>query len=389
MNKIKVMHVVHSLGNGDGIAQVVFSLITNLSKERFDASVCCLVSGGILAEQMENAGIEVNILNGRSEVSLRAVFSNISAIIKLAYLIRRKKIDILHAHEFFPATLGRVAAIIARVPVIFLTLHNIDYWKKWHHRLVDKILASFTDKIVTNSYAVKNDVCVKSGISEEKFVVVHNGIDLKKFSYTTSGNGLKRELGLKNGEYIIGTVGRWAKQKGYQYLIEASRIARSVRRDIRFVIVGGDAHPSESVKDELFKLNDNLNEGDRVIFTGSRTDIPALISIFDIFVFPSLWEGFGLAFVEAMAMGKPVIASEIGPVSEIVKHHQTGLLVPCGDAKAIANAVIELIENKEMAESMGRSGRKHVESFLSVEGMTKKYDELYQSLYTIKASRKD
>lgn len=383
MNKIKVMHVVHSLGNGDGIAQVVSSLVSNMDKERFTVSVCCLVRGGIFAEQIKNAGIEVNILNGRSEVSLRAAFSNISAIIKLIHLIRRKRVDILHAHEFFPGTLGRVAAIVARVPLIVLMLHNIDYWKKWHHRLIDKILAGFTDRIVTNSQAVKDDVCAKSGIPEEKFTVIHNGIDLKRFSYGINGNGLRRELGLKNGEYIIGTVGRWAKQKGYQYLIEASRIVRSIRKDIRFVIVGSDAHhPSESIKDELFSLNDNLNKEDRVVFTGYRPNIPEVISIFDIFVFPSLWEGFGLALVEAMAMGKPIIASKIKPISEIVEHRQTGLLVPCGDAEAIASAVIELIGNKEMAEAMGESGRKHVEDFFSVEVMTKGYEELYQSLYT-------
>lgn len=394
MNKIKVVHVVHSLGNGDGIAQVVFSLVSNMNKERFDASVCCLVRGGIFAEQMKKAGIEVVILNARSEVSLRAVFSNIPAIVKLVYLLRRKKIDVLHAHEFFPGTVGRVAAIIARVPTRVLMLHNIDYWKKWPHRLVDKILARFTDRIITNSRAVKGDVCIKSGVPEEKIVIIHNGIDLKRFSHTPSpfpppqggrvrvggGNGLRHELGIENGEYIIGTVGRWAKQKGYQYLIEASRIVRSVRKDIRFVIVGGDAHhPSESVKDELFRLNDSLNEDDRVIFTGYRRDTPKIFSIFDVFVFPSLWEGFGLALVEAMTMGKPIIASDIVPISEIVKHRQTGLLVPCGDAGAIANAVIDLIDNKEMAEAMGRSGRKRAENFFSVEGMTKKYEELYQS----------
>lgn len=383
MNKIRVIHIVHSLGNGDGIAQVTSSLVSNMNKERFDVSVCCLVSGGIFAEQLKSAGIEVTILNARSEVSLSAIFSNVPQIIKLVYLLRSKKIDILHTHEFFPGTLGRIAAIIARVPAIVLMLHNIDYWKKWHHRLVDRILARFTDRIVANSRAVKNDVCIKSGIPEGKFVVIHNGIDLKRFSYATNGNGLKHELGIKNGGYVIGTVGRWAKQKGYQYLIEASRIVRSVRKDVRFVIVGGDAHhPSESIKDELFRLNDNLNEEDRVIFTGYRPDIPELISIFDIFVFPSLWEGFGLAMAEAMAMGKPIIASKIGPIAEIVKHRQTGLLVPCGDAQAIANAVIELIENKEMAEAVGESGRKHAETFFSVGGMTKKYEELYQSLYT-------
>ncbi len=383
MKKIRVMHVVRSLGNGDGIAQVVSSLVSNMNKERFDVSVCCLVSGGIFAEQMKSAGVEVTILNARSEVSLRAIFSNIPQITKLVYLLRRKKIDILHTHEFFPGTLGRIAAIIARVPVIVLMLHNIDYWKKWHHRLVDKMLARFTDRIVTNSRAVKDDVCIKSGIPEEKFVIIHNGIDLKKFSHPENGNGLKNELGIGNNEYIVGTVGRWAKQKGYQYLIEASRIVRSVRKDVRFVIVGGDAHhPGESIKDELFRLNDNLNEEDRVIFTGYRPDIPELISIFDIFVFPSLWEGFGLAMAEAMAMGKPLVASKIGAISEIVEHRKTGLLVPSGDAKAIANAVIELIENKKITEAMGESGRKYVEDFFSVEGMTKKYEELYQSLYT-------
>ncbi len=254
MFPLRVLHVVNSLNLGDGITVVVKTLCQNLDRTRFSVSICCLVDRGYLADDFEQMGVNVYALNAKSSTSPLYIPRNLYNTWKLIRWLRQEKFDIVHAHEFFSGTLGRLAGWLTGVPVIILALHNKDAWKRFPHVMIDRWLVVVTDGIMANSEATKQFAVEYEGIPAEKFVVIHNGIDLSRFSGVKDGEKLRTEWGIGLDELVVGTVGRLVEQKGFRYLIKAAAIVRSKRGDVKFVIVGPDGHPSESVKYDLGHL---------------------------------------------------------------------------------------------------------------------------------------
>lgn len=154
--KIKVLHVIHSLSLGDGITQVVGTITRHIDREKFTVAICCLAGRGNAADEFERAGIKVFSLGAKSSISPVRFPQNLYATCRLARLLQDEEIDVLHTHEFFSGTLGRIAGWLARVPVIILMLHNRDAWKRRFHILIDRCLVKVTDRIVTNSEAVRD-----------------------------------------------------------------------------------------------------------------------------------------------------------------------------------------------------------------------------------------
>lgn len=380
MSPLKVLHVVSSLNLGDGITVVVKTLCQNLDRTRFSVSICCLAGRGYLADDFKQMGVNVYALNAKSSTSPLYILRNLYNTWKLVRWLRQEKFDIVHAHEFFSGTLGRLAGWLAGVPVIILALHNKDAWKRFPHVTIDRWLATVTDRIVTNSEATKQFAVEFEGLSEEKFVVIHNGIDLSRFNDVKDGGQLRTEWGIGLDELVVGTVGRLVEQKGFRYLIKAAAIVRSKRGDVKFVIVGPDGHPSESVKDELVRLVKDLRLERVVIFAGVRRDVPQIMSMFDLFVLPSLWEGFGLAVAEGMAMKKAVVISRVDALPEIVEDGVTGVLVPPGDENTLGVEILRLLEDRDLRLRMGAKGRERIEMRFTASVMTRKVEKLYESL---------
>lgn len=386
MRKIKIIHIIHSLTLGDGITEVVRNIAKKIDRNKFSFTIFCLVERGNLADHFESIGIKVFNTSAKSTTSLTSIPKNFYSIWHLVKLLKKEKFDILQAHEFFSGTLGRIAGWIAKVPLIILGLHGRCVWKRTHHIIIDRLLSKITDKFVSNSEAIMKYTIEMENIPKEKFIVIHNGIDLSRFNNIRGKKQIKNELGIKESDFVVGTIGRLSREKGFKYLIEAADILCKKKSNIKFLIVGGDAHPTESVKTDLYKQVENLVLMNTVIFTGIRKDIPQILDVFDIFVLPSQWEGFGLVIVEAMAMKKPVIASGVDGIVEIVKDGLTGFLIPPKDAKILAEKILYLIENRESALSMGIEGRKRVENNFTAEVMVRKYESLYHSLYMTKFS---
>jgi glycosyltransferase involved in cell wall biosynthesis len=233
------------------------------------------------------------------------------------------------------------------------------------------------DKIITVSEAVRRVKIEKSNVSPEKVITIHNGIDTSLFTShsNTSKQQFRKSLGIPDNVLLLGSVGRLHPSKGFSDLISALVKIKSKLKSVKVIIVG-DGKLSNNLK--LQVKYDKLS--DAIEFIGLRNDVPDILSALDIFVLPSLWEAFGIAILEAMAAGKPVVATSVGGIPEVVIDGETGILVPASDPDALANAIIRLIEDEELRVKMGNAGRKRVLKHFTIQKMVNKTEQLYQEL---------
>jgi glycosyltransferase involved in cell wall biosynthesis len=355
--KIKIIHVIDGLIIG-GAQVFLVNLIKSLNKDLFELKVATIIEKGILAEGVEKVGVEVVHLQKRGKLGIGLVF-------RLVKFLRRERPDIVHTHLFGGDTWGRIAAILARVPVIVSTEHNTNLDEGWAKRKVKKFLSFFTKKIVAVSEAVKNYSMSRDKIKEKKITVIDNGINLEEFSSIT-----EKEFA---DPPVIGVVGRLETQKGHEYLFEALNMLKTTPW-ILWVVGDG------SLKGSLERLAKDLNLRERIIFLGARRNIPEILSQMDIFVLPSLWEGLGLAVLEAAAAGKPIIASSVGGIPEIIKNGETGILVEAKNVKSLADGLEHVLLGEQEAIMMGQRARESVKEKYSLERMTGLYEKLYKNL---------
>jgi glycosyltransferase involved in cell wall biosynthesis len=219
-------------------------------------------------------------------------------------------------------------------------------------------------------------------VPDRKIHYIPFGIDLEKFAPQNEyKNKIREEFNIPPDCFLVGAVGRIHPWKGHRYLVEAAEIITRNEPRIRFLIVGDAAFEGHrSFQIELTRLVNKLNLQDKIIFTGSRKDIPAIMNALDLFVLPSLKEPFGLVFLEAQACGKPVIATRVGGIPEAIKDGETGILVKAGDGEALAAAIIHLMSEPATRQRMGVEGRKRVEENFSVQSMVRNTEKLYEMI---------
>lgn len=360
---INVVHMVEALEIG-GLERVVDTIATGLDKNRFHPSVWCLVRGGRIFDELKNKGIDVQILNMRSHRDV-LFFAN------LCRKLRRERIHVLHTHGCTATTMGRLAGIFARTPVVLSHMHT-TYWDCTLRQLfIEKFLSCFSDRILCCSQAVADLAGDREKIRADKLEVIYNGVDIDKFER----NSQRRIADEK--EIVIGCVASFAPHKGHKYLLDAAKSVIDTCSDkVKFVLVGEGA-----LKGELEEQAERLGISSYIIFRETVTDISEIMSSVDIAVLPSSErEGLGLAIIEAMAAGKPVIATSLGGLPEVVEHGKNGLLVPPKDTASLAGAMLYMLNHREEAIQMGVEGRAIVKKKFSVQGMLEKIENLYQGL---------
>ena len=340
--------------------------------------------------------------------------NDLIAFYKLYKLIRQEKPDIVHTHTAKAGTLGRIAAWLAGVPVILHTFHGhvlTGYFgklKTWVFIQIEKILAHISTRIITLSNELKKELIQIGMGREEKFEVIPLGLDLKPFieknpptspfdkggqegDLIKGGVGgffgeFKKELGLSENTLLIGIVGRLVPIKGHRYFLDAAKIissqftaclpARQVHSSqLKFVIVGDG-----ELREELEDYTKKLGIANYVIFTGFRHDLPKIYSDLDIVVLTSLNEGTPVSIIEAMASGKPVIATNVGGVSSLVENNINGFLVNPQDVQALSDAIIKLLKDSDLRQKMGREGQSSVFPRYDISQLVKRVDFLYSSL---------
>jgi len=369
--KINVVHLVEELTIG-GLEKTLTAVVLNLNKKKYNVSVWCLREGGFFADKLVKEGIDVKILHISTS-------RNPLSIYKLYRLLKSHKFDIIHTHAYSAGTIGRISAFLAGIPVIISHNHSVyDYYNKCYH-FVEWLLSLITDRVICISEVVNRFANETQRINAKKLITIHNGIDDVCAVTEKSSSDLKKELGLPINHSIIGTIAHLVEHKGLKYLLESASLLLASRRDISFLFVGGGA-----LERKLKKLCVDLKIEKNVIFAGERSDIPEILFSIDIFVLPSLREGLPLAILEAMACGKPVIATNVGGIPEIVVDGVSGILVSPKDPEALFRAMDELLNDRAKLTKMGHHGERVCEESFSSNAMIEKIENLYDSLLSEK-----
>jgi len=313
--------------------------------------------------------------------------ADLLAVWRLYRLIRRLGPDIVHTQTSKAGVIGRLAARLAGVPVIVHTAHAFPFHPylpaplRWAYIAIERWAGWLADLIMVDTESVRADGLRHRIVKNPgKLVTVPMGIDLKKFSPSPQGSdNLRKTLGFQAGDLVVGTVARLVPGKGLECFLRIAARIRGARSDVRFLIVGDGP-----LRRDLERLAETLGLRAAVVFTGHRTDVPDLMQAMDLFVLPTLREGFGVVFAEAMAMGKAAVGSRIGPVEEVVEDGVTGYLVPPDDPEGFAERALELLNDGPKRRAFGEAGRRRVEKLFTEERMCETIERQYRRLLEVK-----
>jgi len=385
----KILHIITRLDMG-GSAQNTLLTCLKLSRKFEMILVCGLSQESNMIDSEREAvdrQIEIARANGVRIFQIPPLLRRISplndlrALYDLVRLIKAEKPDVVHTHTSKGGILGRLAAKIARVSLIVHTPHGHVFFGHFGPILsriflwAERLFAPLTDRVVALTAGESKDYMDLNVYPGKKIVSIHSGVDVEKFKQVpVSVVEKKRSLGLDQNGLVVGFIGWLLPIKGPMHLLKAMEGVWRDHDETVLVFIGkGDL--DVDLRAEALKTGAN----GRVNFLGWRNDIDEIMPIFDIFVLPSLNEGMGRVLVEAMAAGKPIVASNVGGIPDLVKHDHNGLLVPPGDEKALAAAIEQLINDPAKAKMMGQRGKERCHQF-SIEAMIEKIDALYMEL---------
>ena len=323
---------------------------------------------GWLSRGLSDLGYETLILPHRRSIDFEFARNLVS-------VIRRKNINVLHAHEFAMNAYGSMASAITGVPIV-TTVHGKNYYGERLRRRLAYRFVSRHSKMVAVSNDIADFLEKTIGICAKNIITIHNGVRIDRFRKDGSArNRIREMLGLSDDQPLLGTVGNLYPVKGHIYLIKATAIVKKTVPDVKTVIAGR-GELLDRLKGEVSGMGLEKN----IEFLGFREDIPQLLQAMDIFILPSLSEGTPLSILEAMASQKPVVATDVGGLSEIVENGETGFLVPREDPESLAEKILLVLEDKELAGKMALEARKKVEKKYDLNIMAKKYIDIYDRI---------
>jgi glycosyltransferase involved in cell wall biosynthesis len=368
----KVIHVITRLDYG-GSAQNTMLTALGHDREQFEPLVVAGypgtwdAQGGQAATEehcrrLEKAAVRWMLLPSLTrEVD---PIKDAQALWELVRLFRQEQPALVHTHTSKAGVVGRVAAWLARVPIIVHTPHGHVFYghfgpfRSWLFLQIERVLSVFTDRMIALTEAERQDHLDRKVGTADRFAVVPSGIDRERFVQARSqGKQQPDWFGCPPEALVVGSVGWLTDIKGHEYLIEAAAMLKPDFPSLHLVIVG-----SGDRRNALLRLAESSGLRDAVHLLGHRDDIEICLAGMDLFVLPSLNEGMGRALIEAMAAGLPVIASRVGGIPAVIRHQQTGLLVPPGDAGALAKAMRRCLDRPGWAKQLGVAASRSVDS---------------------------
>jgi glycosyltransferase involved in cell wall biosynthesis len=370
--KINILMLLMNESIG-GTATYLLTLIKHIDQNRFNIQIVCnndefcnlFKMEGITAHRLEKAG------RGRYLKAIRCITN----------LIRENDIDILNIHDGGAVSfIGRIAALITG-KITISTIHI--YAGEWGKRrlwfvLKEKFFEYITRSLVKKYIAVSNarkEELIRKGINESKISVIQNGVDYGLFCNARNKGYFRKEFSINKPDTIIALIGHLGVEKGHIFFLESAKIILENNHAISFIIVG-DGY----MMDELIHKTREIGIEEHVIFTGFRNDMPNIMSSIDILVLPSINEGMPMVILEAMSASKPVVATNVGGIPEMIVDGKTGYLVPPCDVNRLAEAVIRLLNDPEKLKDFGNEGLKRVMMCFSANQMASKTQDLFESL---------
>jgi glycosyltransferase involved in cell wall biosynthesis len=371
--RIRVLHIITTLDPG-GAENHLLSLVTATDHTRFDSSVIYLKGRGGLTPELERLGVPVQ----RVDVGRRYTPAGLLRLVRAIRLLRP---DIVHTHLFRADLYGGLAARLAGVPAVVSTRHNDeDFLQHPLWRLLHRLISLCEDRIIAISDHVGR-YTVEIGVDDpEKVQRIYYGLDPARFMRTLRtgvdvARAVRAELGVEPAHFLLGVVARLVPQKGHRYLLEALALAVPEEPSLRLLIAG-----QGPLREQLEAQARRLGLDRHVIFAGWRSDVTNIMAALDLLVLPSLWEGFGLVLLEAMALQKPIVATRVSAIPEVVEDGVSGLLVPPADPAALAGAILRLARDRELGREMGRRGRLRLAERFTLDRMVRQTEEVYLSL---------
>ena len=379
-----VAFVISELTVG-GLERAVLDLINRLDRARFRPVLCCMKQSGrdsgrnapkpgIFPPETESALDGLPVYEGLTRSKYDAM-----AVLRLARIIRRHRVKVVFAVGGRDALLwGPLAGKVARAPVVVGAVHSMRPGVLlWPHRLVLRRV----DAVVAVAEKMRHDLAAGDGIPAARIAVIHNGIEPEIYDRPSGGRALRSALGLRDGAPLVGIVAALRKIKCHEMFLQAASLVVREFPEARFVIVGDGPE-----RERLQGLQRQLKLDRAVHFLGHRTDVPEILAALDVFALSSGSEAFPIAVLEAMAAGKPVVATNVGAVAEAVDDGETGYLVEAGDAQALARATCELLRDRERARRMGLAGRRRVRSLFTLDENAARTERLLLALLRAKSA---
>lgn len=357
-----------------GTEKLLIGIAKNYDRQKFKMYFCTLKKRGQLHQELENLGQDTFSLDCAN------IYSVFTAAIKLNKILKDHKIDILHTHLYHASIIGQIVAKFKRGVISVMTRHYSDLLYIYGNRIqrfLDRRTLALSRHIIAISNCVSNVLVNQDRVCPKKITVIYNGIDTDEFNLLREDEVLRfrRELGISDDKKIIGSVGSLHPRKGHIYFLKAAKLVCQKRSDVVFLLVG-----EGYLERQLVNMRGNLGLEDKFFFLGYRNDTAKIMLALDIYVHPSVEEGFGISIIEAMALGKPVIATNVGGIPEIIQDRNSGLLVSSKDHVALSNAIEYLLDRPELCGIIGNNAKIVVREKFDLKSMVRDYEKLYDDI---------
>ena len=348
-------------GGSGGAQESYTGLLLRLDRSRYDVRALSL-SKGAAVQRLRQLGVDVDVIDETDDEA---------AVRELAAYLRRNEIDLVHAHMFRAEVIGIRAAMAAGTPVVLATVHSSRVRSQEDVAALAS-LSQQIDRLLVPSRAIADKIRREGRGTPH--TVIPNGVDVSRFAVPAPPCTLRDEYSIPCEEALVGVVARLEPEKGHRFLVEAfpGVLERAPRTWLAIV---GEGSRCDALRAQAAALPTPAR--DRIIFTGRRDDISALTADLDIAVLPSLREAQGISILEAMARRKPVVASAVGGIPEVLTDGVDGFLVPPGDSEALAEAIGRLAKSPSLRERMGEAGYRTVVERFSIDAMVRQVQEVY------------
>lgn len=373
--KLNVLQVCDHLGwegsRMHGVKRLFAWMIPRFDPARYNVSLVSLRKKDLSEETLESFGVDITYLH-----KSRFDPATLPALLKV---IDRKKIDILHLHGYGATTFGRMAGAMRRLPTVLHEHANLTD-TPWYQKVADAVLEPYTDIAIAVSSSTAEFLIRARQLPIDKVKTVYLGVPLDEFSRQRTIDEIsaaRRELGIAPSDFAVGTVTRLHDSKGNSYLVDAAALVLKQRPYAKFFVVG-----EGPLLAGLEAQARALDLGDRFVFHGFAKDVAAVVSAFDLSVFPSLWEGTPLTVFEALAMGKPIVATDADGLLDVLAHERDAVIVPKRDAEALAGGIVRMMDDDALRARLGAAARVTSRQY-DIADFVRKMERLYDLLHRL------